>query len=81
MIGSPHNEDEVLNCIANSTGCTVASVAYRLAPQFPYPVAVEDCIDAAEYLLQPESTVGLGRCASSAGSLLEGIWQYVLRSR
>ena len=60
VIGSPDNEDEVLNRIANRTGCRVASLGYRLAPQFPYPAAVEDCVDAALYLLKPENAARFG---------------------
>ncbi len=55
VFGSPDNKDKVLDRIANNTECTVASVAYRLAPQFPYPAAVKDCIDAALYLLWPKN--------------------------
>lgn len=60
VIGSADNEDDVLNRIASRTGRTVASVEYRLAPKFPYPAAIEDCVDAAQYLLQPENASRFG---------------------
>jgi len=61
VIGGADIEDEVLDRIANNTGYTVASVAYRLAPQFPYPAAIDDSVDAALFLLQGENVERFGQ--------------------
>ena len=36
--------------MAQSTGCIVASVEYRLAPEYRFPTAFEDCYAAAKTL-------------------------------
>jgi acetyl esterase/lipase len=36
---------------ANKCQLTAISVGYRLAPEDPYPAAIHDCFDAAEYLV------------------------------
>jgi acetyl esterase len=41
--GSLESGDVVAWGVADQVGCTVVSVDYRLAPDFPYPAALEDC--------------------------------------
>lgn len=36
---------------ANACQLTAISVGYRLAPENPYPAGIQDCFDAAEYLV------------------------------
>lgn len=37
--------------MASATGCEVLAFQYRLAPEFPYPAALEDALAAWEYLM------------------------------
>lgn len=37
--------------MAGATGCEVLAFQYRLAPEFPYPAALEDALEAWEYLM------------------------------
>lgn len=37
--------------MASATGCEVLAFQYRLAPEFPYPAALEDALKAWEYLM------------------------------
>ncbi|KAB8260353.1 Alpha/Beta hydrolase protein [Aspergillus pseudonomiae] len=43
-------DDERFIAELTSRGAVVASVNYRLAPESPYPVAIEDCLDALLYI-------------------------------
>jgi acetyl esterase len=43
VIGSYDGQDAMLERVAENTGLTVVSVAYRLAPEFPYPAGPDDC--------------------------------------
>jgi len=58
--------------IASYTGIGVVAVLYRLAPENPFPAAVDDCIAVYKELLkvyQPEHIVIYG---TSAGAILTG---------
>lgn len=37
--------------MSSATGCEVLAFQYRLAPEFPYPAALEDALEAWEYLM------------------------------
>lgn len=55
---------------ASHTGCTVVSVDYRLAPENPYPAAIDDCMTGLiwthEHLSDYDATT-LGVAGDSAG--------------
>jgi hypothetical protein len=42
VIGDLYTHDGICRSIVNAAGCAVASVDYRLAPEFKYPVPVDD---------------------------------------
>ena len=42
MIGDLYTHDGICRSLTNAARCAVVSVDYRLAPEFKYPVAVED---------------------------------------
>ena len=42
VIGDLYTHDGICRSIVNAAGCAVASVDYRLAPEFKYPMPVED---------------------------------------
>ncbi len=42
--------NRVCSEMARASGCAVVSVEYRLAPEFPFPIGLEDCYEAARAL-------------------------------
>ena len=50
VVGSLDSVDAVCRALAVASGAAVASVDYRLAPEHPYPAAVEDALAATRAL-------------------------------
>ncbi len=46
VIGSVRSSEPVTRLLAAQTGCTVASVDYRLGPEHPHPAAIDDACAA-----------------------------------
>ncbi len=51
VIGSARNYDRFAGHLANSVGCRVLNLDYRLAPEHPHPAAVQDSTNAYRWLL------------------------------
>ncbi len=56
--------------IAGMTGIRVISVEYRLAPQFPFPAAVEDSVAVYKETLKAYSPAKIALYGTSAGAIL-----------
>jgi acetyl esterase/lipase len=51
LYGSPQNYRDFLWRIANATAARVLCIDYRLAPEHPFPAAVDDAVEAYRWLL------------------------------
>jgi len=86
VTGTIDSYDGVCGDMAAQTGCVVASVDYRLAPEHRFPAAPEDCYAAARELFlhsglleaQPENIVLMG---DSAGGNLAAAVSLMARDR
>ena len=73
--------------MADLTGCVVASVDYRLAPEHPYPAGLDDCYRATRLLLDDPQRVHLDDpdkivlVGDSAGGNLAAAVSLLLRRR
>ena len=69
VVGSIDSFDTACRALANASGATVASVGYRLAPEHPFPAALEDCVAVTRVLDQPVAVAG----DSAGGNLAVGV--------
>jgi len=49
VLGNLDSHDNLCRILANTSGQCVLSVAYRLAPEHPYPAALEDAVTATRW--------------------------------
>ena len=84
VIGDLDIQDGLCRALANRTGCALLSVDYRLAPEHPFPAAVEDSWAALEWAAANRAELDvdpdrLGVAGDSAGGNLAAV--VALRSR
>lgn len=66
--GSFHSHQDLIGRLAKATGCDVLAVDYRLAPEHPFPAALEDALLAYEFLRKQKiSPQNIFVAGSSAG--------------
>jgi acetyl esterase len=59
VAGSIDTHDRVCAALAQTTGCRLISVGYRLAPEHKFPAAVEDAIAATKWVSGHASSLGI----------------------
>lgn len=59
VLGTLNGVDGLCRALAAGSGWAVLSVDYRLAPENPYPSALEDCIDGYAWLARVAPELGL----------------------
>jgi acetyl esterase len=85
MIGSADTYRAPVRRLANASGAVVLSVDYRLAPEHPYPAAVEDALAAVRWATAEGARVGgdparVAVAGDSAGGNLAAVVARRLRS-
>jgi acetyl esterase len=68
VIGDLDTHDVLCRQLANGARCAVYSVDYRLAPEHPFPAAVDDCIAATKFVAGRHQRIAVG--GDSAGGNL-----------
>lgn len=76
--GSIETHDGLCRSLANELPAVVLSVDYRLAPEHPFPAAVDDATAAVRWLFEQAASLGIDRSrisvvGDSAGGNLAGV--------
>lgn len=77
VIGDLDTHDVLCRQLANGARCAVYSVDYRLAPEHPFPAAVDDCIAATKFVAGRHQRIAVG--GDSAGGNLAAVVSLLAR--
>ena len=67
MLGSVESHDTLCRLLAREADAAVVSVDYRLAPEHRFPVPVEECIFACDWLAEHGAEVGVDAARLAVG--------------
>jgi acetyl esterase/lipase len=78
VAGSIESHDLICRALAEEAGCRLLSVGYRLAPEHPFPAAIDDAIAAVRETADYAEALGIDRsriavCGDSAGATLAAL--------
>lgn len=75
VLGHPDGEESLCESFVNAANCVVISPDYRLAPEHPFPAAIEDCYAALVWMKSAadELNIDLSRIAVGGGSAGGGL--------
>jgi acetyl esterase len=73
VAGSLETHDALCRTLTAASGCNIFAVDYRLAPEYPFPAALEDTLSALAWVFRQASACGferIGLAGDSAGATL-----------
>lgn len=80
-LGSIDTADGVCRHLANAVPCTVVTPGYRLAPEWRFPAAVQDCYAATRWAAEQAGGAPVGVAGDSAGGNLAAAVTLLARDR
>ena len=80
VVGSLETHDPLCRLLTDRSGLRVVSVDYRLAPEHPFPAAVEDAYEATKWAAN-EYDGAVGVAGDSAGGTLSAVVSLLARDR
>ncbi|GLY28369.1 alpha/beta hydrolase [Kineosporia sp. NBRC 101731] len=58
VVGSLDTSDAICRALSTLVPCVIVSAGYRLAPEHPFPAAVDDCYAAVQWVAQHGAEIG-----------------------
>lgn len=71
-LGTLEQADSMCRAISRDVGCTVVSVDYRLAPEFKFPIAIEESYAVLQWVIESAATLGIDPQRVSIGGASAG---------
>jgi acetyl esterase len=86
VLGTVDTSDATCRALTNAAGCATVAVGYRLAPEHPFPAAVQDCLAALDWVAGEGRRHGLDAdrlavAGDSAGGNLAAVMTLLCRDR
>jgi len=71
-LGAMENDDNIVRQFVKETGCIMVSVDYRLAPEFRYPFALNDCYAVLSWIADHSEELAIDRLRIAVGGVSAG---------
>lgn len=72
VLGHPSGDDALCESFVRAAGCIIVSPDYRLAPEHPFPAAIEDCYAALSWLAEPDNELNVDLTRLAVGGASAG---------